>query len=126
MLVNSSIAWVSPEPLPSIGCRAPSAAAPAVLLDVHLVIIGIGEAVEIGADHRLRLVPFGDRGRLEPAFEARPGVQADEVHEVRPCSSSCAMIGVVVVRLADVAVGAGLGLVRRTVCGKCGAKAWLE
>ena len=83
MLANCSSARVSPREIAVEGPAAgPVDQLAAVAVDVQPVVIGIGEAVQIGADHRLRLVPFGDPHRLEAALEADPGVQADEVHEV--------------------------------------------
>ena len=98
-----------------------------VPLDVQPVIIGIGVALEIGADHRLRLVPFGDPHRLEPAVQPDPGVEADEVDVVGALQQQLRHDRIVVVRRREVAVACSvLVSVRRTVCGKCGAKAWLE
>src|SRR3546814_9670693 len=54
----------------------------AILIDVQLPIIGIGITVEVAADHRLRLVPFGDAGRLEAVLHSRPDVEADEIDEI--------------------------------------------
>src|SRR3546814_10323819 len=45
-------------------------------------VIGIGIALQIAADHRLRLVPFGHPRRLETILEPRPDVEADEVDEI--------------------------------------------
>ena len=108
---NSSRGRVSPErfAVERLAARPVDQLAP-VLVDVHPVEVRIGVAVQVGADHRLRLVPFGDPGRLEAALHAGPGVQADEVHEVRPVQQQLRHDRIVVVRLADVAVGAGLRL----------------
>ncbi len=98
-----------------------------VALDVEAPEIGIGVAVEVGADHRLRLVPFGDPHRLEPALQPDPGVQADEVHEIGAVEQQLRHDRIVVVGLARKWQSVHfLVSVRRTVCGKCGAKAWLE
>ena len=66
--------------------------------------------MEVGADHRLRLVPFGDPRRLEAALEPDPGVQPDEVHEIGAVQQQLRHDRIVVVGLAQMAVGAGLGL----------------
>ena len=86
-----------------------------VLLDMLLVIIGIGIAVQIGPDHRLRLVPFGHAHRLEPAFEPEPAVEPDEVDEIGAEQQQLRHHRIVIIRLAEVAVGAllGLGLAHR-------------
>src|SRR3546814_697216 len=81
-----------------------------VALDVEAPIIGVGVAVEVGAEHRLRLLPFGDPDRLEAVLHPDPGVEADEVHEIGTLEQQLRHDGVVVVRLAQMAVGAGLGL----------------
>ena len=82
----------------------------AIILDMHPPVIGIGIAVEVGADHRLRLVIFGDARGLEPAFEAGPCVEADEVDVVGAEQQQLRHDRVVVVLGRQVAIGAGLGL----------------
>ena len=56
---------------------------PVIVLDMHSPIVGIGIFLQIGADHRLWFVPFGDSNRLETFFQANPGMEADEVDEIR-------------------------------------------
>ena len=74
------------------------------------VPVGVGIAVQIAADHRLRLVPFGDPYALDIGRLADPGVVADEVDEVGPLQQQLRHDRVVVVGFRDMAVGAGLGL----------------
>jgi len=78
--------------------------------DVLVEVVGIGVAVQIAADHRLRLVPFGDPHRLDVVLLADIRVIADHVDEVGPEQQQLGHDRVVVVGLGDVAVGAGLGL----------------
>ena len=98
-----------------------------VAVDVQAPIIGVGEALEVGADHRLRLVPFGHPNRLEAAVEADEGVQADEVDEVGALQKQLRHDRIIVVLLRDKWQSVQIFVsVVRTVCGKCGAKAWDE
>ena len=83
---------------------------PAAIVEMRLVVIGIGVFVQVAADHRLRLVPFGDAHRLDVALLADPGVVANEIDEIGPEQQQLRHDRVVVVFFGDVAVGAGLGL----------------
>ncbi len=75
------------------------------------VPVGIGVPVQIAADHRLRLVPFGDAHRLDRAAPRRPRrCSPTKLTKLVPCSSSCAMIALLSLACDDVAVAAGLGL----------------
>ena len=88
-----------------VGLRQAQAA-----LLVRGVPVRVGVAVQVAADHRLRLVPFGDLHRLDVALLAHPGVEADEVHEVGSLQQQLRHDRVVVALVGDVAVGAALGL----------------
>jgi len=64
----------------------------AVVIDVRAVAVRVGEAVEVAADHRLRLVALGDRDRLEALL---PGADvceaAKKFTKFVPSSRSCAI-----------------------------------
>ena len=77
---------------------------------VLLEVIGVGVVVQEAADHGLRLVPLGDADGRDLAVAADPGVVADEVDELRPQAQELRHDRVVVVRLRQVAIRAGLGL----------------
>jgi hypothetical protein len=79
-------------------------------VEMRLVVIGIGVFVQIAADHRLRLVPFGDPYRLDVALLADPSIVADEIYEIRAEQQQLRHDRIIVVLLGDVAIGAGLGL----------------
>ena len=76
---------------------------------VRRMPVRIGVALQVAADHRLRLVPFGHLHRADALLGAHPGVQADEVDEVGSLQQQLRHDGVVVVGFRQVAVGAGLG-----------------
>ena len=80
-----------------------------VVLDMHAPVIGIGIAMQIAAQHRLRLVPFGHAHRLEAGIETHPRIQSDEVDEIRAEQQQLAHDGIVVVCFGKVAIAAGLG-----------------
>ena len=99
------------RPLAVEGLAAPPVAQLAlVAVDMRLEEIGIGIFVQIGADHRLRLAPFGDAHRLETLVEPDPGVQPDEIDEVGALQQQLRHDRIVVVGLRQMAVAAGLGL----------------
>ena len=83
-----------------------------VALDMLAIIVGPGIAVQIAADHGLRLVPFGDARRLEPAFEARPIVQSDEIDPVGAKQQQLRHDRIIILILGQVAIRTGLGLLR--------------
>ena len=66
--------------------------------------------MEIGPNHRLRLLPFGYARRLKTAGHARPGIHADEIHEIGAEQIELRHNGVVIFGLGQVAIAAGLGL----------------
>src|SRR3546814_10573130 len=78
-------------------------------MDVQLPIIGIGITVEVAADHRLRLVPFGDAGRLEAVLHSRPDVESDEIDEIGAEQQQLRHDRIIVVGGRQVAVAALLG-----------------
>ena len=81
-----------------------------VVLDMHAPVIGIGIFVQVGAQHSLRLVKFGDAYRGQPAFKAGPCVHPDKVHEIRTEQKQLRHDRVVVLCFGEVAIGAGLRL----------------
>ena len=50
-----------------------------VLGHMHAPVIGVGIFVQVRAEHRLRLVPFGDAHSLETGVETNPCIHPDEV-----------------------------------------------
>ena len=66
--------------------------------------------MQIGADHRLRFVPFGHPDRFKAFFQANPGMKTDEVDEIRSLQQRLRHDRVVVIGCADMTVGALLGL----------------
>ena len=83
---------------------------PVVVLNMHSPIVGIGIFLQIGADHRLRFVPFGHPDRFKAFFQANPCMKTDEVDEIRPLQQRLRHDRVVVVGLTDMTVRALLGL----------------
>ena len=81
-----------------------------VALDVLGEEVGIGVALQIGAEHRLGLVPLGHPHRLDAGRQPDPGIHADEIDRVGPQHEQLGHDGVVVLGFGDVTVGAGLGL----------------
>jgi hypothetical protein len=74
------------------------------------VEVGIGVLLQVGAEHGLRLVPFGHPDGLEAALRPHPGMHADEVDRAGAQRQQLGHDGVVVLGRRDVTVGAGLGL----------------
>ena len=93
-----------------------------VILDMHPPVVGIGIAMEVAAQHRLRFVPFGHARGLETTLQPRPGVHADEVHVIGAQQQQLRHDGVVVVLCRKVAIGTGLGLFRAHRVGEVGRK----
>ena len=80
-----------------------------VLFDMQLPEIGIGIAVQIGTEHRLRFAKLGHPHRFDSTIQAEKGVHADEVDEVGALQGQLRQDGVIVVLVAHMAIGAGLG-----------------
>ena len=80
-----------------------------MILNMHPPIIGIGVFLQIRADHSLWFVPFGNPDRFKSFFKANPGVEADEIDEIRPLQERLRHDRVVVIGLADVTIRALLG-----------------
>ena len=81
-----------------------------VALDVLGEEVGIGVALQIGAEHRLGFVPLGHPHSLNAGSQPDPGMHADKVNGVGPQHQQLGHDGVVVLGLGDMTVGAGLGL----------------
>src|SRR5687768_7812902 len=81
----------------------------APVLDMCLVVFRVGMLVEAAADWRLRLLGFGPDNAVELVFAADPGVTAEEVDGARAEAEQRSHPGVVIVRGAEVTVGAVLG-----------------
>ena len=81
----------------------------AFALDVLRVIVRIRVAVQITADHRLRLIPFGDLHRLDVFFRADPGIETEQSDIAGAVQQGLRQDRVVIVGRRQVAVGAGLG-----------------
>ena len=75
---------------------------------VLLVVVRVRVALQVAADDGLRLVELGHAHGVDLAFAADPRVVPDEVDELRTEQQQLGHDRVVVVRLRQVAVGAGL------------------
>ena len=56
------------------------------------VPVGVGVAVQVAADHRLRLLPFGDLHGLTRRSSPTHALKPTKLTKFVPCSRSCAMI----------------------------------
>ena len=73
------------------------------------VPVGVGVAVQVAADDRLRLIPLGDLHRLDVPLLADPGVVANEADVAGAVHQRLRHDGVVVLVGRQVAVAAGFG-----------------
>ena len=90
---------------------------PVVALLVRGVPVGVRVAVQVAADHRLRLLPFGHLDGAHALFLADPRVEADEVDEVGSLQQQLRHDRVVVVGVDTWQSVQVLVSVLRSVCG---------
>ena len=81
----------------------------AVVVEMLPEILRVRITVQVTADHGLWLVPLGDFGCQYSVLETRPGVEPDEVHEIRAQQQQLRHPGVVTAVFRQVAATAGLG-----------------
>ena len=55
----------------------------ATVIYVLLEISRVGITMQVAADDGLRFVPLGNFGCDDSVFEPGPGIEPDEVHEIR-------------------------------------------